>query len=85
MFANFISSLDKVMSNAKYVLNDTFATQNNVDNMVCLLENEVDKCKYTFFEINTIEDYIFLNEETRKGKYQDAIIVLNTYLDLSNC
>lgn len=53
--------------------------------MVCLLENEVDKCKYTFFEINTIEDYFFLNEETRKGKYQDAIIVLNTYLDLSNC
>lgn len=84
MSPNFISNLEKIISDAKYVFNDTFATQNKVDNMVCLLENEIDKCKYSYFEINTTDDFTLLNEEAAKGRYSDALVVLNSDLDFSN-
>lgn len=84
MSTNFMSNLEKIISESKYVFNDSFATQNKVDNMVCLLENEIDKCKYSYFEINTTDDFTLLNKEAAKGRYSDALIVLNSDLDFSN-
>ena len=82
--AEFISEIEEIIANAENVLNDTSTTQNKVDNMVCLLKNTADKCNYAYYEINTTEDYMFLQELSGTDPYTTSKIVLNADLDFSS-
>ena len=81
---NLLSRLEIALGNAKEIFNNPDATQNQVNNTRCLLEYALDECEYSYFEINTMEDFITLYENATKGLYADADIVLNTDLDFSS-
>lgn len=80
---NLLVALESVLTEAKEVLNDTDATQNKVNNIICLLGYALEKCEYSYFEINSMEDFMILHEKSGKGMYADADIVLNTDLEFS--
>ena len=80
---SLLSSLNDALFNAKEVFNDSSATQNKVNNTVCILNAAVDNCKYSAFEINSMDDFLALMNSSNKGMYNDAVITLNTDLDFS--
>ena len=77
------SNLGLELENAKQVLNDDTASQNTVDNTYCLLDNVKDEVGNYCYEINNIDDFIDFYNNSIYGKYSDAVINLNTDLDLS--
>ncbi|MEE1319099.1 MAG: leucine-rich repeat protein, partial [Ruminococcus sp.] len=79
-----LSCLNDAILTAKEVLNDPSATQNKVNNATYVLGGVVDDCKYSYFEINSMDDFMNLIDYSKSGLYNEAEIVLNTDLDFSS-
>ncbi len=78
-----IDSISAELENAKMVLNDNTATQNTVDNTYCLLGNALDDYNKLYFDINSMDDFIYLYNASLDQKFANAVINLNTDLDFS--
>ena len=80
---SLLSKFNDALFAAQEVLNDASATQNKVNNTICLLNDAIDNCKYSEFEINSIDDFLAFVNYSNNGMYYDAEITLNTDLDFS--
>ena len=80
----FKDNISIELENAKNVLIDNNATQNTVDNTYCLLGMALDDYNKLYFDINSMDDFIYLYNASFDQKFADSVIYLNTDLDFSN-
>ena len=72
------------LENAQKVLIDDNATQNTVDNTYCLLGMALDDYNKLYFDINSMDDFIYLYNVSFDQKFANSVINLNTDLDFSD-
>lgn len=79
-----VDEFNKQLQNAVSVLGDDSASQNTVDNTVCLLNNVVEKIENYGIVINSMDDFMdYYNKVVYEEDYSAKYIELNTDLDLS--
>ncbi len=77
--------LENQLTVAKELMESDTATQNMVDNCVCLLNACVEKLETYFYEINTLDDFMdYYFALVNDGYFESRYIILNTDLDLSS-
>lgn len=77
-----INELNLQILSAQEVMSNSNASQNDVDNIYCLLNNSLEKITDYVFTINSVEDYYSLyNEIENKGNQNIKKIIINADLD----
>lgn len=80
--SEIIDELNLKILSAQEVMSNSNATQNDVDNIYCLLNNSLEKITDYSFTVNSVEDYYSLyNEIENKGNQNIKKIIINADLD----
>lgn len=80
--SEIINELNLKILSAQEVMSNSNASQNDVDNTYCLLNNSLKKITDYSFTVNSVEDYYSLyNEIENKGNQNIKKIIINADLD----
>lgn len=80
--SEIIEELNLQINTAQKVMDDSNASQNDVDNTYCLLNNNLEKITDYAFTVNSVDDYYSLyNEIENKGNQNIKKIIINADLD----